>query len=190
MRKLKWRHNDVITGHLIFIKLKHKSTKGISKQHTNFWSGIRELRSNSKVGKLTENCEGKMDITYWGLWPKVTNWWTWVKGQGHQFQYGPSQFSKQPFNKNCLQIIASVWLQFCSLTDKTDRHIHMHRRAIKHLNNFPFFIQVLLCRVMKVYRKILNGGNISTLRWCFSSVWLFVSLEELCLQGRLLSFYL
>ena len=34
-RKLKWRHNDVIT-YLIFMKFKHKSTKGIFKQHFEF----------------------------------------------------------------------------------------------------------------------------------------------------------
>ena len=34
-RKLKWRHNDVIS-HSHFMKFKHKSTKGISKRHTEF----------------------------------------------------------------------------------------------------------------------------------------------------------
>ena len=73
-RKLKWRHNDVITCSNL-IKFKHKSTKGISKRLTEFWLDIRELKS--KVRKLTENCEGKMDIT--PLWP-------WSLTQGHQFQ--------------------------------------------------------------------------------------------------------
>ena len=34
-RKLKWRHNDV-NSHLNFMKFIHKSTKGISKWHTEF----------------------------------------------------------------------------------------------------------------------------------------------------------
>ena len=34
-RKLKWRHNDVIS-HSNYMKFKHKATKGISKQHTEF----------------------------------------------------------------------------------------------------------------------------------------------------------
>ena len=36
LRKLKWRHNDVITN-LIFMKFKHRTTKGISKWHTEFY---------------------------------------------------------------------------------------------------------------------------------------------------------
>ena len=33
--RMKWRHNDVIT-HSIFMKFKHKTTKGISKRHAEF----------------------------------------------------------------------------------------------------------------------------------------------------------
>ena len=49
-RKLKWRQNDVVT-YSIFMKFKHKSTKGIFKRHTEFhfdWL-TRELRY--KVGQ-------------------------------------------------------------------------------------------------------------------------------------------
>ena len=74
-RKRKWRQNDVIT-HSNLIKFKNKSTKDISKLQTEFHFDRTYRGLKSKVGKLTENYEGKMDIT--SLWP-------WPLIQGHQF---------------------------------------------------------------------------------------------------------
>ena len=117
LEKIKWRQNDVIT-HLIFIKFKHISTKGISIAYLiSFWLFIRELRY--KVGKLTENYEEKIGIT--SLWP-------WLLTQGNQFQWGLSQCGKQPFSENCVQIGSSFRLEFCS--QENIRHTH-RQTAVK-----------------------------------------------------------
>ena len=62
----KWRNNDVIT-HSNLIKFKHKYTKGTSKRYNEFHFDQASRGLKSKVGKLTENYEWKMDVL--SLWP-------------------------------------------------------------------------------------------------------------------------
>ena len=83
----------------------------------SFWSDIRGLKS--KVGKLTKNYEGKMDIT---------SLWSWSLTQGHKFQKGSSDCSKQLFSEARVKIGVAVWSTFCSQTD-THTHKHTHRQT-------------------------------------------------------------
>ena len=87
----------------------------------SFWINLKELRY--KVGKLTENFEEKMGIT--SLWP-------WPLTQGHQIHKGLSQCGKHSCSENCVQIGASVRLEFCS-QEMPDRqtHTHTHRDKLK-----------------------------------------------------------
>ena len=75
----------------------------------SFWLDLRELRST--VGKLTE------------LWRK-SRYCLIVTLTFNQFKLGPRHCGKEPFSENCIQIGASVWLEFCSQTD-THRHTEM-----------------------------------------------------------------
>ena len=85
-----------------FILIKYKKAKIQSK-------GVnRELRRK------------KMDIK--SLWP-------WPLTQGHQFQLGLSQCSKQPFSENHVRIRSSVRLEFCS--QENIRHTHKHTDKLK-----------------------------------------------------------
>ena len=50
--------------------------------------------------------------------------------QGDQIQSGPSQWCKQLYSENCVQISTSVWLEFCSQADF--RQTHTHRQTDTH----------------------------------------------------------
>ena len=58
----------------------------------------------------------------------IESLWPWPLTKGHQFQYGSSQWGKQPFSKNRVQIGASVRLEFCSEAEP-DTHTHTHTHA-------------------------------------------------------------
>ena len=57
----------------------------------------------------------------------------WPLTQGHQFLKGSSQFGKQPFSENRVQIGTSFRLEFCSQENigHTHRHTYTHRNKLQ-----------------------------------------------------------
>ena len=78
--------------------------------------------------------------------------------QGHQIQKGLSRCGKQPFSENRVQIGESVWLEFCSLTDRqTDTHTQIN--CNENITPFCGARGVITGQTLKWVRSFLTGRN-------------------------------
>ena len=85
-----------------------------------------DLGPRSKIRKLTLNYGEKKDIT--SLWP-------WSSIEGHQFQYGSSQSSKQLYSENCVQICISDHIRSAGILF-TDRQTHTYKQTVLPIHDF------------------------------------------------------